>query len=177
VSRDGQIRTGDPLLPKHLEPLRGSSPQIAGCPSGAGFGPSERLRIHCRSCHFALLLCQERLTASRVESRLASPFGEFLWRQLAGFDWTWSPFARGVPPSLEALATTDREYAELPRGSLGRGMQQVRDRRGGGHRRRAPAAACSADMLAVYAPAIALRAALLWLLRHCPMIGTIGAAP
>ena len=67
-----------------------------------------------------------RVTASRVESRLAAPFGEFLWRQLAGFDWTWCPFARGVPPSLEALATTPTGIAQLPRGSLGRGMQQLR---------------------------------------------------
>jgi hypothetical protein len=175
--RDGQIRTGDPLLPKHMEPLPTASRGFADRPSGAGFEPFHQPRLHRRSPRFALLLCQEHVTASRVESRLASPFGEFLCRQLAGFDWTWCPFARGVPPSLEALATTDREYAELPRGSLGRGMQQLRDRRGGGHRRRAPAAACSADMLAVYASAIALRAALLWLLRHCPMIGTIGAAP
>ena len=34
-SRDGEIRTRDPLLPKHLRRLRGCSPQIADRPSGA----------------------------------------------------------------------------------------------------------------------------------------------
>jgi len=160
-----------------MEPLPTASRGFADRPSGAGsepFTPASALppfpKVRAASvsgtCHCVTGRGPLGVAVRRVP--LAAT---------GGFRWTWCPFARGVPPSLEALATTDREYAELPRGSLGRGMQQLRDRRGGGHRRRPPAAACSADVLAVYAPAIALRAALLWRLRHCPMIGTIGAAP
>jgi hypothetical protein len=65
--RDGQIRTGDPLLPKHLEPLRGGSWQSADRPSEVGFEAPERVPIRLRSPCSALLLCHERVTCANLD--------------------------------------------------------------------------------------------------------------
>jgi hypothetical protein len=87
ATRPATPRSADLLGAIHVRPLRRTSPEFADRPLEARFGPCERPQVRRCTQRFALLLCQERVTASRVKTRLASTLCEFLRGQPARFDW------------------------------------------------------------------------------------------